>query len=172
MGLAEVVLSVILICAAVLFLFSSRGLPGSSPEDPLGQRGLPVMVFWVIIGLCVYTTLLPAATQLISAYRARRDSQELTPQKRPIFRALWGSDKAPVLITGVSMVVYALLWRSLGFAITSLLFIGFLSFALAPRAGRSLVKSLLVAALITGVVYFSFTYCFQVPLPEFGLFKR
>lgn len=169
-NLAEAIVSLVLIVVAGMFLVVSASIPHSSLADPLGPTAFPQAVFWTIILLCVFLTVIPGVWQLVSTRSIGRKPREETTQKRPACRGFMESGDAPAIITAILLVLYLLIWRVLGFALTSLLFIWSLSLILSPKDQRSALKSLLVAVFVTAIIYVAFVHGFHVDLPQFALF--
>lgn len=169
-NLAEAIVSLVLIMVAGMFLVVSTSIPHSSLADPLGPTAFPQAVFWMIIILCMCLTVIPGIWQLVSTRSTRRKPREETARKRPAYRRFMESGDAPALLTAILLVLYLLVWRVLGFALTSLIFIWSLSLILSPKDQRSALKSLLVAVFVTAIIYVAFVHGFRVDLPQFALF--
>jgi len=166
----EAIVSLVLIVVAGIFLVASGSIHHSSLADPLGPTAFPKAVFWMIIVLCICFTVIPGIWQLVSTRSTERKPQEETTRKRSAYHRFIESSNAPAIITAILLVIYLLVWRVLGFALTSLLFIWSLSLILSPRDQRSALKSLLVAVFVTAIIYIAFVHGFRVDLPRFALF--
>lgn len=167
---AEAIVSLVLIGVAGIFLVVSGSIRHSSLADPLGPTAFPQAVLWMIIILCVLLTVIPGIWQLVSTRSTGRKPRETTPPQTGPYRRFLESGDAPAIVTAIMLVIYLLVWRVLGFALTSLLFIWSLSLILSPRDQRSILKSLLVAVFVTAVIYVAFVHGFHVDLPQFALF--
>lgn len=173
---AEICVSAVLIAAAAFFLFASNSISGSSLGDPIGPKAFPVAVFWLIIVLCAYVTFVPLVLQFAQSGASRRQ-QASTAQRQQADRKVSGSgtqartDALQIWAVVITMLAYALFWKYLGFVLTTVIFVAVLSLVLAPKAEKSPLKSILVAAAVTGVVYLAFAKGFHVELPYFSLFQ-
>ena len=156
---AEAIVSLVLIVVAGMFLVVSASIPYSSLADPLGPTAFPQAVFWTIILLCVFLTVIPGVWQLVSTRSIGRKLQEETTQKRPACRGFMESGDAPAIITAILLVLYLLIWRVLGFALTHCCWLGPVT-NLVPKDQRSAPRALVAA--ITAIIYVAFSMGFTL----------
>lgn len=171
---AEISVSAILTAAAAFFLFASKSVSGSSLADPIGPKAFPIAVFWLTIVLCTYVTFVPLVLGFVKSSFSGKQ-QASTARRKPAGTKESGTqsrtDALQIWAVVIAMLAYALLWKYLGFVLTTVIFIAVLSLVLAPEAERSPLKSILVAAAVTAIVYLAFVKGFHVELPSFNLLQ-
>jgi hypothetical protein len=115
----------------------------------------------VILTVIVVTTLVLSFT----SHRAMKDAG-----------AAQGADQGNwmgMVVVGAILLAWAVLLRTLGFALTGVLGFTAISWYLAglPKDPKVIGRSLLVAALVTGVLMLVFGRMLKVPLPPGSLFS-
>ena len=113
------------------------------------------------VSSAVLPKVLGGALVILSIVMFFQNEQETEEERAE--RKLARSDVILIGVTLASMVVYALVLQSLGFLITTLVFlIGMTRFF----GFKNWIANIIVSVCVTGVIYFLFNYVLQVFLPQ------
>jgi len=130
-------------------------------KDNYGGAALVPRICAVVIMLCAAKELYSGVRGLRSAATAEDDNEE---KETP-------SDYKKVILTFVSIVLYALLFEKIGFLLATFLYIVSQAALLAPNGTkRNYALYVVVAVVFSVLIYFVFTRVFWIMLPT-GIFR-
>lgn len=137
----------VLLLFAIWFGISAWRLPQSFFSDPVGSRTFPLMVAFFLAPLAIYLMFRPSSGRV--AWPPRES---------------WPS----LVVTVVTLLVYAWLLKPLGFLLST--FLAFTALALVFRA--PLLRALLASLIATVALYGLFDRLLALYLPTGELFGR
>lgn len=142
----DIVAGVVMLALASLFIWGALQLPIGSPQSP--EPGLVPLIQGVLLAL--------AAAGLVTSSRRRAATPE---------RVAWptGNGKRMVLHISAALVGYLVLMTTIGFTLSTLLFLGAAGHAWRRYSAPVLLAS---AAAISVALYFTFSVLLQMPLPH------
>lgn len=157
----EIVISVLLSMVAIIAIYTARSFPGTGSPTDIGAGAFPVAYSSILIVLCVLLISVNLGKHknnsavLDTGFMAGAKANEDKPNYRRTFAGIVAS----------VLVVWTIDY--LGYALTGVIYMSFVMWLL---DFRHKLWNPLLAILITGIIYFTFSSALNVPLPVGDLF--
>ena len=151
---------IVLLAFSVWWLWGANQINVREMDNGLAADYMPKLLGYVLLVL----SAILLATSLLKTYRGCHAEEGKSPYRH------W---KAFGLLAGLAL--YCLFMDKLGFVICTVLFLfGTMSALCDPKEGKKkdlkfLAKYLIIAAILTAVIYAIFVVAFKITLPEFSL---
>ena len=158
----EIIIGLIIILLAIAAIIVSNRFPGTGLATDVGSARFPQIYASVLIALCAL---------LIAGNLMTRNKDEAHPVAPEAALGAPPGDKPDYRKTAlgiISSVACLAALPTLGYAMTTTLYLSFLMWLLGMRHR---LWTPLLAALITAVLYFTFSAALNVPLPVGSLFE-
>jgi len=167
----EMKVGVFFLCFAVFYIISSRNINTFSPfgHKALDSKSLPQLLGWLMIVLSIVL--------IVTSYVKSKKNVAVVPEKQ--------EKKAVEMVTVLGkqlpkvsaylvaccglIALYTLFFRSLGFVVSTTLFLFLLTLLLAPkdkRTGKMIVFYAVFSVVFTVILYLLFTRAIAMMLPH------
>ena len=144
---------------ALFYLWQAMTLPLPNRVLLVSPRGFPTVVGVAMLAVTVLLAVLEVI-RLVRHWQAARTNTTITEAEDDDRERITSWRDAWVAL--VALIVYVAVFRELGFAIATFVFLAGLSTYLSPRKW---IRNLIVAALFSVAVYFLFSHLLGVQLP-------
>ena len=168
----EMKVGIFFLCFSIFYYICSSKINTFSPfgHKTLDSRSMPQMLAVLMAGLSIVLIVISYRKARITARCVQEKTEEEEPVEKISFRGKQLSKLTVRLVACCLLIaLYALLYRPLGFVLSSILFLFFLTVLLAPNEKRTLKMHTFYfgfSVAFTLLVYFLFTRVLSMMLPR------
>ncbi len=152
----DICVSIVFMLISIAILIAASQLPASKVME-IGPDFMPT----VVGGLTLLLSIILLATSINS----------LKKNPDAVYTADDGNYKR-VLISFILILIYVIIFKPIGFIVSTLVYLPLQMYVLAPedkRTKRDMIKLAIITVIFTLVVFFLFRYGFKIVLPA-GIF--